>query len=289
LKPYKNKSNIPLNSTRKKPVFSFHNNTKVKKSEEVVTEEPMEIRILSSKNGKDRSHSLAITMRTPGNDRELAAGFLFSEGIISDRKDLAMLTHNNVPGRPDNHNILNVYLKPKIRFDPELFLRQVYTTSSCGICGKASLERLHSVGLKPLTGQLKLSPDVFPDLLIKSRKAQKVFSLTGGLHASALFSKNGDLVLLREDVGRHNAMDKLIGRLFLKGTLPASDFVMFVSGRASFELIQKTVMAGIPVLAAVGAPSSLAIELAEDYGMTLIGFLKKDRFNIYSGHQRLLI
>lgn len=234
-------------------------------------EEPLQIRI--------GTHNVAITMRTPGHDAELAAGFLFTEGIVAPG-DIEKITCSR--------NNAVVTLRAGVEFDPAGSERNFYVSSSCGVCGKASIEAIEATGCSSLrTDTLRVSEAVIRTLPDKLRSAQKLFDETGGIHASGLFTSTGELLYVREDVGRHNALDKLIGRAYLDGRLPLSNYVLLVSGRTSFELVQKSVMAGIPMLAAVGAPSSLAIKTALRFGMTLIGFLREDRFNVYSGASRL--
>lgn len=258
------------------------------RQDEVAIEEPLEIRLFAWRDGAPVRHRIAVTMRTPGNDFELAAGFLLTEGIINEAPAIERISYCTDPGEPQRQNIVNVELSPHVAFDPERLSRHVYTNSSCGICGKASLESVRAVCRRKPTGNMRLAPELLAALPEEQRRAQRIFSRTGGLHASALFDADGRLQLLREDVGRHNAMDKLVGSLLLSNRLPASDTIVLVSGRASFELVQKAAMAGIPALAAVGAPSSLAIELAREFGMTLIGFLRGARFNVYAGAERIL-
>ncbi|MER3428995.1 MAG: formate dehydrogenase accessory sulfurtransferase FdhD [Pyrinomonas sp.] len=257
------------------------------RQDEVATEEPMEIRLLVRNAAGWKRHSISITMRTPGQDFELAAGFLLTEGVITDRQAIERITYCVDPDERQRQNIVNVYLSAEVSFDLTKLTRHVYTSSSCGICGKASLELVRAVCPRRPVGEALFTPEYFLALPAAQRQAQRLFSRTGGLHATALFDAQGRLKLLREDVGRHNAMDKLIGALLLQDGLPASNTTVLVSGRASFELVQKALMAGIPTLAAVGAPSSLAIELAREFGMTLVGFLRDDRFNVYAGGERV--
>ena len=239
----------------------------------LAVEEPLGIRI----DGRN----LAITMRTPGQDFELAAGFLFSEGILADRSQIAAIEAAG--------NIVNLVLAPGVDVDLSRAERNFYMTSSCGVCGKASIEMLEGCcSVLPQHG-LRAPSSVLHGLPDSLSKAQPVFGRTGGLHAAALFDAAGSLQSLREDVGRHNALDKLIGAEFLGGRLPLHDRVLLVSGRASFELVQKAVMAGIPLMAAVGAPSSLAVQTALRFGMTLLGFLRGGRFNIYCGESRVTL
>jgi FdhD protein len=239
----------------------------------LAVEEPLEIRI----DGR----SISITMRTPGADEELAAGFLYTEAIVQDRSEVAAVARVN-------DNIVDIAVASDAELDLNRTQRNFYMTSSCGVCGKASIQMLESAcSVLPQRG-LRVSPAVIHALPETLREAQPVFGRTGGLHAAALFDAHGRLESLREDVGRHNALDKLIGADFLAGRLPLHDRILLVSGRASFELVQKAVRAGIPVMAAVGAPSSLAVQTALRFGMTLIGFLRDARFNIYSGATRII-
>lgn len=250
----------------------------------VVIEEPLEIRVVLP---DETRHSISVTMRTPGQDEELAAGFLFTEGILANRDALASVQHCPSALGAAAGNVVNARLAPGASFDPTRFTRNVYTTSSCGICGRASLDLIRqSCSVRP-EGAFELSYAWILGLSSRARDTQTVFEGTGGLHAAALFEPNGELLFLREDVGRHNAVDKIVGTLFLDSQLPASSRVLWVSGRASFELVQKAVMTGIPAMAAVGAPSSLAVDAAREFGITLVGFLRDGRFNVYSGADRI--
>lgn len=251
-------------------------------ADELATEEPLEIRVVSGDRPHERQ-SIAVTMRTPGHDFALAAGFLYTEGVIADREAIASIAYCTDSDEPQQYNIVNLFLRPSVPFDIDRLSRHVYTTSSCGVCGKASIELVRASCLRRPSRTFRPRADLFYGLPETLRQAQAIFSRTGGLHASALFDTTGQLALLREDVGRHNAMDKVIGELLLESRLPASDSIMLASGRTSFELVQKVLMAGIPVLAGVGAPSSLAVELARTFDLTLIGFLRDGRFNVYSG------
>ena len=244
-------------------------------------EEPLEIQLLY---GQDRlQRSVSVTMRTPGNDEELAAGFLFTEGIIQHRQQIEYIS----PALP-GMNTVRVTLYPGIVPRLQQADRNFYTTSSCGVCGKASINAIKTVSIFTNEADNLLIPgEVLHELPARLLQEQAVFGSTGGLHAAALFTNDGDLLLLREDVGRHNALDKLIGTAFLQDQLPLNKVVLLLSGRASFELIQKAAMAGIKCVAAVGAPSSLAVELAQDNDITLVGFLRNQRFNIYSGGKRV--
>jgi FdhD protein len=270
------------------PIVAWKDGEARPRSDEVATEEPLEIRVICEGRGDGQRHSVAVTMRTPGNDFELAAGFLFTEGVVSEPGAISRIAYCTDPGEAQRYNIVNVYLRPGVAFDVERLSRHVFTSSSCGICGKASLEAVQVICPRrpertlPVTGEYILR---LPEAL---RKAQAIFERTGGLHATALFSASGPIELLREDVGRHNAMDKVVGAALLKGQMPLANSVALVSGRTSFEVVQKALMAGIPILAAVGAPSSLAVDLAREYDMTLIGFLRDGRFNVYAGRQRIV-
>jgi FdhD protein len=248
----------------------------------VAVEEPLEIRLGYEQGGQRHTKSISITMRTPGDDGDLAVGFLFSEGILRSADDLAIVK----PCAGDN--TIRVELEAGVAVDLDRLQRHFYTTSSCGVCGKASLDALRVQGLERLSavaGQFSRSAIVaVPERL---RAAQQTFDETGGLHAAAVFDPHGELIVVREDVGRHNAVDKVVGFLLSEGRLPAPDLGLMVSGRASFELMQKTLVAGMPLLAAVSAPSSLAVELAREFNVTLVGFLRGDNFNLYAGEERI--
>jgi FdhD protein len=255
----------------------------------LAVEEPLEIRLGYRESGKAAHKSISITMRTPGDDFELAAGFLFTEGIIKSVDQISEIKHCGVRAKRSLYdNTVRVDLKAGVEVDLRRLERHFYTSSSCGVCGKTSIEALQT-GVCPIT---RSGSPVFDAGLIHSlpdvlRTRQDTFDRTGGLHAAALFAPSGEIESVREDVGRHNAVDKLIGSQFLNGKTSLSDRLLLVSGRASFELVQKALMAGIPIMAAVGAPSSLAVELAGEFGMTLLGFVRGDRFNIYTGAQRI--
>jgi FdhD protein len=258
------------------PVCRFDNTGLYRDPQEeqdlLAVEEPVQIRV--------GNRDLSITMRTPGNDAELAAGFLFTEGFVQRATDIA--------GIECGVNNVTVSLTEGLGINLDGAGRNFYMTSSCGVCGKASIEALQNVGCEILpSGMPVVAESVIRSMPGKLRAAQAVFDRTGGLHASGLFSVEGDLILVREDVGRHNALDKLIGRALLDGRLPLHQSLLLVSGRTSFELLQKAVMAGIPLIAAVGAPSSLAVTTAVRFGVTLIGFVRDDRFNVYSGVNRI--
>lgn len=243
-------------------------------SDEVSVEEPLEIRLLQG----SQVYPLSVTMRTPGNDDELSIGFLVTEGIIRQPGDVIQISQVEA-------NIVTVEVTPTVSLNPRTLSRNFYTTSSCGVCGKSSIDAIR-VQHQPIAVEQEILLPTFSNLLTTARLSQSGFEQTGGSHASSLFNIQGKLMLTREDVGRHNALDKLIGHFFTKAT-PLRDTILLVSGRASFELVQKAAVAGIPLMAAIGAPSSLAIELANEAGITLIGFLKSDRFNVYSHAQRI--
>lgn len=252
-------------------------------------EEPLEIRLGFYENGKMTHRAVSITMRTPADDFALAAGFLFTEGILESKNQIAAI---KPCGKfPNNQNTVRLDLSED--FAPQIakLERNFYTTSSCGVCGKTSLEALTNAGAKKIENEN--SPLIHAEIIHRLpetlRENQKVFGETGGLHAAALFEADGELIDLKEDVGRHNAVDKLIGTQFLQDNLPLADRILFLSGRASFELVQKAVMAQIPVICAVGAPSSLAVEAARNFNITLLGFVRDKRFNIYSGNQRIIL
>jgi FdhD protein len=257
----------------------------------VATEEPLEIRLeLDDADGKRAESSISITMRTPGNDEELALGFLYSEGIIRGREDVLIARPCGPPAPNGLINVVKVELAPGVAVELDRLERHFYTSSSCGVCGKASLEAVAVQGRFDIrTNALRIDRRVLESLPEALRSDQALFEETGGLHASGLFDPAGGLVSVREDVGRHNALDKLIGARVQSGALPLTEFGIALSGRASFELMQKAMMAGCPIVAAVGAPSSLAVELAEEFGMTLVGFLKRDRFNVYTRPDRIRV
>ena len=252
----------------------------------LAAEEPLELRMSTGIAGTKQTRAIAVTMRTPGHDNELAAGFLFTEGIIQHAGDIQAI--DPVEGKQDN--TLCVALRDGLEPDIKKAERNFYTTSSCGVCGKTSIAAVRFVCEAGIDTQpIKVAATTLYALPDKLRAQQEVFSVTGGLHACALFTTDGSLVAMREDVGRHNALDKLIGYCLLHDQLPADQYVLLLSGRASFELVQKAAMAGIRIIAAVGAPSSLAAELAEELGITLVGFLRGERCNIYSGAERIVV
>jgi FdhD protein len=248
----------------------------------LAAEEPLEIRLIWKQGRKTVTRNIAVTMRTPGSDFELAAGFLHGEGILAARDDVADISYCADEDEDQAFNIVSVTLRPGLAFDASRLERNFYTTSSCGVCGKATLESLEVQGCAVVPAGFEVPSAVVCALPEKLRAAQAVFERTGGLHAAGLFDRDGKLLSLQEDVGRHNAVDKLIGERFLEDALPLSDSILMLSGRASFELLQKALVARIPVVAAVGAPSSLAVQLAEEFNITLCGFVKPDSLNVYS-------
>ena len=254
----------------------------------VTVESPLEIRVVHGPAEKRKGKGVSITMRTPGHDLELAAGFLFTEGLVNCRHDLD--SHEFV-GKPDEaglQNTIRLELAKTVNLDTSQLQRHFYTTSSCGVCGKASLDAIYRQGTRNVAKSgLSFSTQLIHDAGEKLRKQQQAFDRSGGIHAAGLFDSNGELLVLREDVGRHNALDKLIGNAFLSNALPLTGKAIMVSGRTSFELVQKSVAAGAEVVIAVGAPSSLAVELAREFGVTLIGFANGTRFNIYSHGDRI--
>ena len=255
----------------------------------VVVEEPLEIRIGYGNESDRQQVTITVTMRTPGDDEHLCLGFIYSEGMISSAKDVLSAKYCSNVGKEDGgENVMRVELSSDVLFNPNDFQRNFYTNSSCGVCGKASIDHVKQT-CKPVadTG-LKLSTKTILSLAKTLEATQDVFKHTGGLHACGLFNTKGALILDKEDVGRHNALDKLIGSLLVEDKLPASDEILMLSGRISFELVQKAIKAGIPIIVAVGAPSSLSITLAKEYGVTLVGFLKDKGFNVYTGEERII-
>ncbi len=244
----------------------------------VAVEEPLELRV--------EGRTLAIIMRTPGADRELAAGFLLSEGVIRSAKDVFDITPCVAPKGPGVGNVIDVALRKPDAFDPAKFSRHVFTSSSCGICGKTSIESVMK-RRRPLRDTVRVSAKTLRALPRLLEREQTAFKATGGLHACALFSRAGEMIALREDVGRHNALDKLIGQALLARETPLAGCVALLSGRASFEMMQKAYAGGIAVVAAIGAPSSLAVEFAHSAGQTLVGFLRGRSMNIYAGAARV--
>jgi FdhD protein len=251
------------------------------RADRLAAEEPMEIRVGGP--GQEPG-GVAVTMRTPGHDFELAAGFLFTEGLIRSRDEVDTIAYCELPAAEQRYNVVTVRVSRP--FDVDAVRRAFYATSSCGICGKASMDQVE-VRCAHLPPGPEVAASTIRALPQSLREAQRIFEQTGGLHASGLFDRGGQMVSLREDVGRHNALDKLVGQAFLGGDLPLSDYLVLVSGRASFELVQKAAVAGLPILCAVSAPSSLAVQTAERLGMTLVGFLRHGSFNVYTHPGRI--
>jgi len=258
--------------TRTKDVVRWSGGHSEPGKDEVALEEPLEIQV--------DTRPVSVTMRTPGHDDELAAGFLVTEGIITSRKDVIKIT----PDPRNRQNVIHVFLQNAP--DLDRLKRHVFVSSSCGLCGKASIENVHQ-HFKPVKGRLRISTDVLVGLPEKLRKAQEAFARSGGLHAAGIFSADGKLIVCREDIGRHNAVDKVVGYGLLHGLLPFKEHILVVSGRASFEIMQKALAARIPVVAAVSAPSSLAVDFASESGQTLVGFLRERRMNLYAGNHRV--
>ncbi|MET9149001.1 formate dehydrogenase accessory sulfurtransferase FdhD [Streptomyces sp. NPDC004042] len=271
--------------TERRKVIRIRDGVVSSRPDTLVAEEPLEIRL----DGRP----LAITMRTPGDDFALAAGFLVSEGVLAAAADLRNIVYcaGATSDGGNTYNVVDVHTAPGVVLPDITLERNVYTTSSCGLCGKASLDAVRTTARWPIADEpvVRLTPGLLASLPDRLRAAQRVFDRTGGLHAAALFSEDGELLDIREDVGRHNAVDKLVGRALQNGALPLSRTILLVSGRASFELAQKAVMAGIPVLAAVSAPSSLAVDLAAETGLTLVGFLRGGSMNVYAGADRIAL
>jgi FdhD protein len=253
----------------------------------LATEEPMEMRLVSG----GARQTVAVTMRTPGADFELAAGFLYGEGLVSLPEDIQKISYcvDADVDAEQRYNIVNVELRGGRDYDIRSLERHFYTTSACGVCGKASLEQLELRGCPVIPPGPEVAPEIIYSLPETLREAQGLFEATGGLHAAALFDAEGELVALREDVGRHNATDKLVGWALLEGRLPLGDHIVMVSGRSSFEILQKCLVAGVPIVCAISAPSSLAVEVARRFNMTLVGFLRGNRFNVYSAPERVRV
>ncbi|MHB8508281.1 MAG: formate dehydrogenase accessory sulfurtransferase FdhD [Candidatus Dormibacteria bacterium] len=259
---------------------------RVGQDDSVASEEPLEIRLVTMAGAEP----LATTMRTPGNDFELASGWLFAEGVVDTPGAIATISYciDRSLDQAQRYNIVNVKLRGDAAPDVRGLARHFVVSSACGVCGRASLESLRERGIEPVTASAPVAPSVLVTLPATMREAQAGFARTGGLHAAALFDRTGSLLSLREDVGRHNALDKLVGAEFLAGHLPLHDRVLLVSGRSSYELVQKAAAAGIPVVCSVSAPSSLAVATAEEFGITLVGFLRGSRFNVYTNADVIL-
>jgi len=275
------------------------------RTDQLATEEPLEIRLRAGsaaeaggalpvfrrRSQASAERTVAITMRTPGNDFELAAGFLHGEGVVRSGEQIRGISHCADPDLDEDkrHNIVSVELRADALPDLQALERHFYTTSACGVCGKASLESLRIRGCPVIPPGPEVEPAVLRRLPEKLQAGQGIFAATGGLHAAALFDAEGTLLVVREDVGRHNAVDKLVGWALMGGRLPLSRHIVMVSGRSSFEILQKCLMAGVPIVCAVSAPSSLAVALAREFGITLVGFLRGDRFNVYTGLDRVRV
>jgi FdhD protein len=263
-------------------VRAFHGGASSDRADVLATEEPLEIRA----QGPDQEQvQVAVTMRTPGGDFDLAVGFLFTEGLIGPAEVRRVAYCDNLPGEDQRYNVVSVTLDRA--FDRDRLRRNFYANSSCGVCGKAALEDVE-VRCEPVGPGPPVRLDVLVSLPERLRRAQKMFERTGGLHAAGLFTPDGEAVTVHEDVGRHNAVDKVIGERYLAGEVPAPDKILQVSGRASFEIVQKAAVAGIPVVSAVSAPSSLAVDAAERFGMTLVGFAREGRCNVYAHPERVV-
>jgi FdhD protein len=275
----------PVEKTR---VVTRDGDRQIEREDVLAVEEPLEIRIRPE--GGARPRSFVTTMRTPGNDEELVAGLLFAEGVLRSRQDLLGLERPVDPRiEPElRANVMIATLGPDAQARGERLVRGTVMGSACGVCGKTSIENVIPPEVSPLLSDLRIGPDLLFSLPEKLREAQSVFSTTGGLHAAGLFDAGGGLRALREDIGRHNATDKLVGRFLLRDELPLADSVLMVSGRAGFEIVEKAYSAGIPIVASVSAPSSLAVELADAAGLTLVGFLRGRRYNVYANPARIL-
>ena len=278
-------------SIKRVPVIKVNHDDVKDTSDALAIEEPLEIRLAFGTAGERAIKNISVTMRTPGADAELAAGFLFTEGIIKNGDDLERVEHCFIPCAEEKMNTILVSLKEGVQPFLQNTERNFYTTSSCGVCGKGSINAIRTVSVfsNKKNDHFTVDTEVLYRLPEILRYHQAVFADTGGLHASALFNLSGELLLLKEDVGRHNALDKLIGAALQKSWLPLNQSILLLSGRASFELVQKAAMAGINIIASVGAPSSLAVELAGEFNITLAGFLRNRRFNIYTAAHRIVL
>jgi len=270
-----------------KTITKYSSDSFEEKTDTVAVEAPLEMRLGFGPETEREQKSISVTMRTPGNDEELTLGFLITEGIISTPDDLLSIKHCGDVKEEEKKNIIRAELKPTIKIDWSKLDRHFYTTSSCGVCGKSSIDAVKSNYLTRISSTLKASVSTILQLAEQLNDSQLVFNLTGGIHASALFNSQGKILMIREDIGRHNALDKIIGASGIANNFPLHENILLLSGRISFELVQKSAVVGIPIIAAFGAPSSLAIELAEEMNICLVGFLKKDKFNIYSGKDKI--
>ncbi|MBV8147798.1 MAG: formate dehydrogenase accessory sulfurtransferase FdhD [Candidatus Eremiobacteraeota bacterium] len=266
-------------------VTAFAGGARERKRDTAVTEEPLELRLAT----RGRTQTLAITMRTPGNDFELAAGFVYGEGIVRGREALMQITYCVDPAIAidQRYNIVTIELAGDLP-DLQRFERHFTVTSACGVCGRAQLDALLNSGIQPLVDDVAVEAALLYALPSRMRAAQRIFEATGGLHAAALFDERGEILAIREDVGRHNAVDKLVGWGLLGNRLPFARSVLMVSGRAGYEILQKSVLARIPIVCSVSAPSSLAVELAREFNVTLAGFVRDERANVYAAAERIL-
>jgi FdhD protein len=272
-----------MSSVKPVHIHRFKGNQREATEDLLVVEEPLEIRVGYGPENDRKQLSLSVTMRTPGYDEELTMGFLFSEGVINVPSDLLSVKYCEDVGKNEQkENVMRAELAPHVSLDPAVFKRNFYTTSSCGVCGKTSIDQVRVLCRPIMNSAVQLDVRVLYQLPQKLKDAQLVFRHTGGLHAAALFDLQGELRFFREDVGRHNALDKVLGHLLLTEPTLAHHSVLLLSGRISFELVQKAARAGIPIIAAIGAPSSLAVQLGNEMGITLIGFLKTDKCNVYT-------
>jgi len=272
-------------SRQRARVVRFESDGVRERNDELATEEPLEIRLVAG--GETRT--LAVTMRTPGSDFELAAGYLHGEGVVSDRADVRRIRYCTDPelDAAQQYNVVSVELAAASLPDLRGLERHSFTSSACGVCGRAGLESLEAAGCESLPAGPEVSAQALLGLPDTLRRSQGIFESTGGLHAAGLFTADGHLVCLREDVGRHNAVDKVVGWAVLEGHLPLSKHVLMVSGRSSYEIVQKALAARVPIVCSVSAPSSLAVDVAKRFGMTLVGFLREGRFNVYAGAERV--
>jgi FdhD protein len=268
-------------------VLALTGDARTPRHDAVVGEEPLELRLQRS----GAAQTLAVTMRTPGNDFELAAGFLYNEGVVANRGEIAELTYclDSALDPEQRYNIVTIELRAALSAARVArFERHFAMNSACGVCGRAQLESLRELGATPVKDDVRISARTLYTLPDRMREAQRVFETTGGLHAAALFDEHGETIAVREDVGRHNALDKLVGWSLLNGRLPLKHCVLVVSGRASYEILQKAVMARVPIVASVSAPSSLAVDLAAEFNVTLAGFVRSDRANLYAASERIV-
>jgi FdhD protein len=282
---------MPENAVIQLPIIKVTDDENARTTDALAIEEPLEIRLEHGPANERKVQNVSVTMRTPGDDAELALGFLFTEGIIKQQSDTHSIGHCFIACAENKENVIQVSIREDIVPNLLNAERNFYTTSSCGVCGKGSIDAIRTVSAFETrkSDKNQISADMLYLLPAILQKRQEVFADTGGLHASALFDAEGELVLVREDVGRHNALDKLIGAALNEQMLPLDKHILLLSGRASFELVQKAAMAGINIIAAVGAPSSLAVQLSEEFKITLVGFLRGKRFNIYTQPQRILL